>query len=80
MQFLESVCEEEVNRKKQEKGEIDSKYWCYQLHKQKTIYRDINNLPVEVVVKHKAGCELRCIEKDCKRGKKKGVNLLKMIN
>ena len=65
LQFHESVCEEYENRQKKEKGVIGSKYWCYQLRKEITIFRDVSNLPVEVIVNHRSECELRCIEKNC---------------
>ena len=40
---------------------------CVQLTNKKTLYKDVNDEPIEtpIEVTFNAGCELRCIEKDC---------------
>ena len=76
VQFPESSCEDDENRERMKEGLIGPKYWCFQIRKEMTIYRDANNIPVEVTVNYKAGCELRCVEKNCGRNQKK----LKLFN
>ena len=60
LEFPESVCVEKENTRRVEEGRwISSGYFCFQLHEQINLYRDIFGYPTQVTVKRKAGCELR---------------------
>ena len=68
IEFPEGICDKKENKRRKEEGVIGPKYFCFQLRKKMAIYRDVENNNIEVVVKHRAGCELRCLEKKCKEG------------
>ena len=70
VQFAESVCVEKENKRRIESGEIEANYFCFQVREEATVYRDLNDMPTEVNVKRRSGCELRCVKKKCGVGAK----------
>ena len=65
IEFLESVCAIEENRRREIEGEIFKDYTCYQVQRQTQINHDVYGNPIDVVVNRRIGCELRCIAKEC---------------
>ena len=62
VEFQEAVCDGKVNKRRMKKGAFGGNYWCHQLRDEISITKDINGDPIDVKVKRKNGCELRCIK------------------
>ena len=56
IQFLESVCAIEENRRREIEGEIFKDYTCYQVQQQTQISHDVYGNPIDVVVNRRMHC------------------------
>ena len=66
VEYMESVCIDNENRKRVEEGIIKPDYFCHQLKQEFTIQEDMHGDPVvDVTVNRRSGCELRCVNKHC---------------
>ena len=53
------------NEKRKDVGRIPTGYSCAQLKTRRTLYRDEYNQPIELEIKFRTGCELRCLNTYC---------------
>ena len=53
------------NNKSITEGRVLDGYRCEQLMAYRTLYRDAQNQPIQVKIKYRAGCELRCVNEYC---------------
>ena len=79
-EFLEAVCNEDENTKREEEGMIGKGFTCRNVRAPTTLYRDIEGVeiaqPLRIV--YRAGCELRCTTSECARAtqsNRKGRNV-----
>ena len=68
VEFPEYKCNDDLNQKRKDQGVIAAGYTCQQLKSKRTLYRDHEGRPIKSVVSYKAGCELRCVNKNCLPG------------
>ena len=66
VEFPEYTCDIKENNDRRSKGMIANGYACEQLRTRRILYRDVNDDPIKVQVSYEAGCELRCINQDCR--------------
>ena len=59
VEYPEAVCDDGENNKRSGQGKIDVKYVCTQLKSKTTLYRDVEDAPIEEEIVYKPGCELR---------------------
>ena len=71
VEFPEYVCDNRENDRRSDAGRIAPGYSCSQLKTKMTLYRDEYNQPIELEVKYRAGCEMRCYNQNCNPGGKK---------
>ena len=67
MEFPEYKCNNKDNKERKNGGLIAPGYTCEQLHSRRTLYRDEDDEPIRAQIRYKAGCELRCVDKDCNK-------------
>ena len=81
LEFLEVVCLDKENTKRQDDGRILGGFTCRNVAAVQTLYRNSNDQPVKPVpIKYTAGCELRCTTKRCaKVGEEMRDGLPKMV-
>lgn len=61
IEYEEYACHKSVDMDKV----VNNRFRCTQLEDLKTVSKDIDENPVRVSIKYKAGCELRCLDKNC---------------
>ena len=66
VEFPEFRCDDAINKKREEQGRISVGYRCKELTAYRTLYEDVNHKSIEVRVKYSAGCEIRCLNPDCR--------------
>ena len=66
LEFPEQVCQDSHNRKRVTKGRIPSGFRCVQLRADRMLYRDAAGEVIQIPVIYRAGCELRCLGRNCK--------------
>ena len=76
VEFLESVCNDEENRRRSDEGWIQKGYTCKQLQSDEIIYKDVYDRDIEVNIRYKSACELRCINPNCVRREIKTLQFL----
>ena len=73
VEFLEFVCNEKRNKKRTKKGKIPPGYKCTQLGADTTLFKDADGNPIDPIgIHYRAGCEMRCTNRNCKRNLSKG--------
>ena len=65
IEFPEYKCNKKQNSQRKRAGLIVPGFKCWQLTAHRTLYRDQEKNPIKVEIKYLAGCELRCIDRDC---------------
>ena len=65
IEFPEYVCKHKENERRKYHGVTPRGFTCAQLIAKKTLFRDQNEQPIQVQIRYKAGCELRCTADEC---------------